>query len=98
MKQISVSQAKRNLSALLAEVRGGETVLVTVRGKAVAQIKPVDTDPLTDRAATELVEKGIAIPPRARLDLPTFLAEPRPRLPEGHSASRLIADERNEGR
>ena len=98
MKQISVSQAKRNLSALLAEVRGGETVLVTVRGKAVAQIKPVDTDSLTDRDATELVEKGIAIPPSARLDLPTFLAEPRPRLPDGYSASRLIAGERNEGR
>lgn len=98
MKWISVSQAKRNLSALLAEVRGGETVLVTVRGKAVAQIKPIDTDPLTDRAATELVEAGIANPPRARLDLPVFLAEPRPRLPEGYSASRMIADERNDGR
>lgn len=98
MKQISVSQAKRNLSALLAEVRGGETVLVTVRGEAVAQIKPIDTDPLTDRAATELVKEGIANPPRAGLDLPTFLAEPRPRLPEGYSARRLIADERNDGR
>lgn len=98
MKRISVSQAKRNLSGLLAEVRGGETVLVTVRGEAVAQIEPIDTDPLADRAATELVEEGIAIPPSARLDLPKFLAEHRPRLPEGHSASRLIADERNEGR
>ena len=98
MKQISVSQVKRNLSALLAEVRGGETVLVTVRGKAVAQIKPIHTDSLADSAATELVEAGIANPPGARLDLPAFRAEPRPRPPDGYSASRLIADERNEGR
>ncbi len=98
MKRTTVSQAKNNFSALLAEVRGGETVLVMLRGKAVAQIKPFDEDSLTDTAATELVEEGIANPPRARLDLPTFLAAPRPRLPEGYSASRLIADERNEER
>ncbi len=98
MKRATVSQAKKNLSAPLAEVRGGETVFVTLRGKAVAQIKPIDADALTDRAATELVEEGIANPPRARLDLPTFLAAPRPRLPDGCSASRLIADERKEGR
>ena len=98
MKRTTVSQAKNNLSALLADVRAGETVLVTLRGKAVAQIRPIDADSLTDRAATELVEEGIANPPRARLDLPTFLAASRPRLPEGYSASRLIADERYEER
>jgi antitoxin (DNA-binding transcriptional repressor) of toxin-antitoxin stability system len=98
MKRATVSQAKNSLSALLADVRGGETVLVTLRGKAVAQIKPIDSDSLPDRAATELVEEGIANPPTARLDLPAFLAAPRPRLPEGYSASRLIADERSEER
>ena len=97
MKRATVSQAKNGLSALLADVRRGETVLVTRRGKAVAQISPIDVDALTDKAAAELIEEGIARPPRARLDLRSFLATPRPRLPEGQSASRLIADERNEG-
>ena len=98
MKRATVSQAKNDLSALLTEVRRGETVLVTLRGKAVAQIRPFDADSLVDEAATALIEEGIANPPRARLDLSSFLAAPRPRLPEGQSASRLIADERNENR
>lgn len=98
MKRASVSQTKNDLSALLAEVRRGETVLVTLRGKPVAEIRPFDADSLIDEAAAELIEEGIAAPPRARLDLPSFLAAPRPRLPPGHSASRLVAEERNEKR
>ena len=98
MKRASVSQAKNGLSALLAEVRRGETVLVTHRGKAVAQISPFDADSLIDEAAIDLIEEGIMNPPRMRLDLPSFLAAPRPRLPAGHSASRLVAEERNEDR
>lgn len=98
MKRASVSQAKNHLSALLAEVRGGETVLVTLRGKPVAEIRPFDADSLIDEEAAGLIEEGVASPPRARLDLSSFLAEHRPRLPSGHSASRLVAEERNETR
>lgn len=95
MKRASVSQAKNDLSALLADVRRGETVLVTLRGKAVAEIRPLDPNSLIDEAASQLIEEGIANPPRAPLDLASFLAAPRPRLSEGHSASQLIAKERN---
>lgn len=98
MKRASVSQAKNRFSALLAEVRRGETVLVTHRGKPVAQISPIDADSLIDEAAIDLIEEGIMNPPRLRLDLPSFLAAPRPRLPDGRNASRLVAEERNEGR
>lgn len=98
MKRASVSQAKNGLSALLAEVRLGEKVLVTLRGKPVAEIRPFDADSLIDEEATDLIEEGIAAPPRARLDLSSFLDAPRPRLPSGHSASRLVAEERNENR
>lgn len=98
MKRASVSQAKNGLSGLLAEVRRGEKVLVTLRGKPVAEIRPFDADSLIDEEATDLIEEGIAAPPRARLDLSSFLAAPRPRLPSGHSASRLVAEERDEKR
>ena len=98
MKRASVSQAKNGLSALLAEVRRGETVLVTHRGKAVAQISPFEAGSLIDEAAVDLIEEGIANPPSLRLDLPSFLAAPRHRLPDGHSASRLVAEDRNENR
>lgn len=38
MKMASISETKNNLSALIDEVKGGEVVLVTDRGKPVAQI------------------------------------------------------------
>ncbi len=38
MKTSSISETKNNLSALIDEVKGGEVVLITDRGKPVAQI------------------------------------------------------------
>ena len=52
--------------------------------------------PRSDEA--RLVERGVAGPARARLDLERFLAGPTPRLPDGCSASRLVPVERAEGR
>ncbi len=99
MKSASVSEAKNGLSALLEDVRHGETVLITHRGKPVARIESCSATGLAaGQAEAELVQAGIADPPRARLDLERFLAAAAPRLPDGHSASRLIAVERQEGR
>lgn len=39
MRSASMSEAKNGLSALLDEVRRGETVLITRRGKPVARIE-----------------------------------------------------------
>ena len=95
MKSASVSDAKNGLSALLDEVRRGETVLITHRGRPVARIESCRTgDGGAGGSEAELVRRGIANPPRARLDLERFLAAPAPRLPEGVSASRLIVAER----
>lgn len=98
MRRASVSEAKNSFSALLRNVRRGETVLVTHRGKPVAQIRPCDADVLTDEAAAKLVQQDLADPPRASLDLAAFVSRRRPRLPEGCTASRLIAAERNGNR
>lgn len=99
MKSASVSEAKNGLSALLEEVGRGETVLITHRGKPVARMEPCRTTELTAREAEmELVRRGIAAPPRVRLDLEHFLAAPVPRLAEGVSATRLVVAEREEGR
>ncbi len=42
MKTVTAAQANRQFSALLRQVAGGETLLVTSRGKPVATIAPVD--------------------------------------------------------
>ena len=99
MKSASVSETKNRLSALLDEVRRGETVLITHHGKPVARIEPYSAAELTvDEAAAALVQAGVADPPRATLDVDRFLAAPVPRLAEGLSASRVIVSERDEGR
>ena len=95
MKSASVSDAKNGFSAILEEVRRGETVLITHRGRPVARIESCRTgDGGAGESEAELVRRGIANPPRARLEVDRFLAAPVPRLPEGVSASRLIAAER----
>ena len=94
MRRASVSEVKNSLDSVLRDVRRGETVLVTHRGKPVAQIRPCDADVPSDEAAAELVQQDLADPPRASLDLAAFVSRRMPRLPEGCTASRLIAAER----
>lgn len=99
MKRASISEAKNGLSALLEEVNRGEAVLLTHRGKPVARIESYQGAELTAREAeAELVQRGVADPPRTPLDVERFLARPVPRLADGISASRLIVAEREDGR
>ena len=94
MRRAAVSEVKNSLDSLLRDVGRGETVLVTHRGKPVAQIRSCDADVPSDEAAAELVQQDLADPPRASLDLAAFVSRRMPRLPEGCTASRLIAAER----
>lgn len=49
MAQVSATEANRSFSKLLAKVRTGEAVEITVRGKVVARLEPVAaTDPEAD--------------------------------------------------
>ncbi|MDE2979702.1 MAG: hypothetical protein OXU74_00775 [Gemmatimonadota bacterium] len=47
-----------------------------------------------DRATAELLSRGVAVPPRASLDVERFLGVPAPRLTGGASASEIIVAER----
>ena len=99
MKQVSVTEAKNGLSGLLAEVRRGEVVLIMHRGTPVARVEPYRTSELDDDAAVaDLVGRGVADPPQSPCELDELTAMPSPRLPDGVSASRLIAAERADER
>lgn len=99
MKHASVSEAKNGLSALLDEVRRGETVLITNHGKPMARIESYHTTELTaEESQAALVRRGVADPPRAPLDVESFLTATVPRLAAGVSASRFVVAEREEGR
>lgn len=60
----SLYEAKAKLSAIIRRVREGHHVLVTVHGKPVAEIRPVEeaAADLESRLAN-LAERGIVIPP-----------------------------------
>ena len=47
VKRASVSQTKNQLSALLEQVRQGETVVITDHDRPVAQLTPVSTGDAT---------------------------------------------------
>ena len=99
MKKVSVTEAKNGLSRLLAEVVGGESVLIAHRGTLVARIVPYQTGSLgDDEAASDLIRRGVADPPAAPVPVDELQAMPSPRLPEGVSASRRIVAERADER
>ena len=94
-----MTEARNGLSRLLAEVAGGESVLIVHRGTPIARIVPYGTGTLgDDQAAAELVRRGIADPPAAACAVDELQAMPSPRLPEGVSASRLLVAERADER
>ena len=95
MKRASVSEAKNGLSGLLKEVRRGEAVLITHRGRPVARIEPCHVaGPDAEHAISELLQRGVAAPPRAPLDVERFLGVPAARLTGGVSASEIVVAER----
>ena len=62
MKTVGVRALKQNASAVVAEVAAGATIMVTDRGRPVAQLVPVPQDRLAG-----LVAAGQARPARRRL-------------------------------
>ncbi len=69
MKYVKVSELKAKLSAHLAEVRSGETVVVCDRKTPIARLVPVD-DPTSE---------GLRVEP-AKGPLPSLRAVPKVRL------------------
>ena len=58
MKTVSAAEANRQFSKILREVQAGETVLVTSRGRPVAQIQPPSrrTPEELEKAKQELLD------------------------------------------
>ena len=57
MKEIAATRAKTSLGQVLDWVEGGEEVVITRRGKAVARLVPTQgrTDPAQAQAAAEAI-------------------------------------------
>lgn len=98
MKTAGVRELKNHLSAYVREVENGETVLVTDRGRVVAELRPPGE---AERAATptdlrhrQLVEAGV-LRPASRARSVRVAELPVVRLTSGTSQD-LLDEERGE--
>src|SRR3989304_9667667 len=96
MKTATITEVKNGLSALIDQVRAGESILITDRGLAVARLEPVTTTPDPTGRLRRLERAGIVRIGRAASPL-DLLRRPAPRLPAGPSADPAVIHERRSG-
>lgn len=90
MKTVGIRALKQNASAVVAQAAAGETVVITDRGRPVAQLVPLPTSPLA-----EMIASGRArLPKRSIKDLPP----PLKRGPGERPLSDVIREMRDEER
>ena len=66
-KEYSIYDAKAQLSALVRQVReSGQTFVITVHGEPVAELRPIETHPVTQQTfeerIAELTAQGVVVP------------------------------------
>ncbi len=97
MKMATITEAKNGLSALLDQVRGGESIVIVDRGLPIARLEPIVAHPDQSGRLQRLERAGLlrigAEPPP--LDL---LREPPPPLPPETSAVETLIEERRTAR
>jgi antitoxin (DNA-binding transcriptional repressor) of toxin-antitoxin stability system len=98
MKSVGIRELKNRLSEYVREVRGGEEILVTDRGKVVAELRP----PTPPEARTSVHPGLAALARRGILTLGKAnapeLYPPLPPVMAAGSAAELLAEERGDRR
>ena len=86
-----IKDVKNNLSRLLAEVKAGEEILITERGKPVARIVKERPDDKSIRAALmPLIQKGLITLPSRRIVKDSISAASVP----GRCISEMVIEDR----
>lgn len=73
MQTVGIKALKDKLSEYIRAAAAGETVLVTDRGKVVAEIVPpraVEDDSPAEKAMADLIHRGLVRPASRRLSAP----------------------------
>jgi prevent-host-death family protein len=95
MKRATITQAKNGLSALIDQVKAGESVLITDRGVPVARLEPANLADDDEGRLARLERAGIAR--RGRGDPRRILERPPIQTLDGSSISDLVIEERRSG-
>lgn len=96
MKASTITEAKSGLSALIDQVRAGETIIITDRGVPVARLEPVATSNDPTGRVERLTRAGLMRPGIGELP-DELLAGPTVAAPEGVSLVDFVIDERRSG-
>lgn len=98
MKRATITEAKNRLSALLAQVRAGETIVIVDRGVPVARLEPAAAliDDVEGRIAR--LERGGMLRPARDAPPIDVVREQPPTLERGGSVLEALLDERRTGR
>ena len=96
MKTTTVSKLKASLSEYLREVKAGEEVLVTERGRAIAKLTPAGSSATLPQHLAEMEKQGLIKVGAAKLSK-DFWTLPRPKDSKGLVLKSLL-QEREEGR
>ena len=96
MQTTSITQLKNSLSAYLRDVKAGEEVLITDRGRPIARLVPVSSSDSMEEHLKEMERKGLLRRGTGRLP-EDFWDMPRMEDPEGIVLKALL-QEREEGR
>lgn len=100
MKQASVTETKNTLSAILDQVREGETFIITEHGRPVARLEPVragENRTTEEAALSELERRGMIQQGKGRIRKDLVDAAPM-KLPKGLSVLEALLEERRSGR
>ena len=96
MKIATITEAKNGLSALIDQVKAGQSVVITERGIPVARIEPITSAPDQTGRLERLERAGIVKRPSAPPPL-DLLRKPGPRLRDGASVVETVIEERRTG-
>jgi prevent-host-death family protein len=97
MKNVSITETKNRLSALLEEVKAGETILILDRGVPVARLEGLGGLLNDDARLAGLVRKGLVTPSKGG-SFDRILNEPPPKTASSVSVLEALLEERREGR
>jgi prevent-host-death family protein len=99
MKTATLTETKNQLSALIDQVRHGETILILDRGRAVARLTSVLSEESTapDGRVDRLERQGLLHRAQAAKS-PDLFARPRPKPRKGGSVLAELLKERRDNR
>jgi prevent-host-death family protein len=94
----TVTEAKNRLSALIARVRGGETVLIVDRGIPVARLESAVTADGDPEGRIARLERTGTVRAAGKPAAMAVIASTPPRARRGASGVRALLEERRAGR